>query len=80
VQETRGVGLMGAFQLREGEGIASASQLKAMAEEEGVIVRAVPIGASLALSPPLIITEAEISEVFDRIEKTLARAQTHPGR
>lgn len=80
VLETRGVGLMGAFQLREGAGIPSASQLKAMAEEDGVIVRAVPVGASLALSPPLIITAAEIHEVFDRIEKTLARAQGHPGR
>jgi len=48
--------------------------LKTLAEEEGVIVRAVPVGASLALSPPLIITEAEIHEVFDRIDQTLARA------
>jgi 4-aminobutyrate---pyruvate transaminase len=80
VLETRGVGLMGAFQLREDTGIPSASQLKTMAEEEGVIVRAVPVGASLALSPPLIITEAEIHEVFDRLEKALARAQGHRGR
>lgn len=80
VLETRGVGLMGAFQLREGAGIPDASRLKMLAEEEGVIVRAVPVGASLALSPPLIITETEIHEVFDRLEKTLARAQGPHGR
>jgi 4-aminobutyrate--pyruvate transaminase len=45
---------------------------KALAEEAGVIVRAVPVGASLALSPPLVITEAEIHELFDRLEITLA--------
>jgi 4-aminobutyrate--pyruvate transaminase len=72
VLETRGVGLMGAFQLREGAGIPDAAVFKALAEEAGVIVRAVPVGASLALSPPLVITEAEIHELFDRLEITLA--------
>lgn len=69
---TRGVGLIGAFQLRDG-GISSV-QFKAMAEEEGVIVRAVPVGASLGLSPPLIISEAEIDTLFSRIERVLERA------
>ena len=73
VLETRGVGLMGAFQLREGAGISDAAVFKALAENAGVIVRAVPVGASLALSPPLVITEAEIHELFDRLEITLAR-------
>jgi 4-aminobutyrate---pyruvate transaminase len=79
VLETRGVGLMGAFQLREAAGIPDAAQLKMLAEEEGVIVRAVPVGASLALSPPLIITEAEIHEVFDRLERTLAKGKRSTG-
>src|SRR5581483_6863880 len=74
ILETRGVGLIGAFQLRDG-GISSV-QFKAMAEEEGVIVRAVPVGASLGLSPPLVITEAEIDSLFSRIERVLARAST----
>jgi adenosylmethionine-8-amino-7-oxononanoate aminotransferase len=37
-------------------------------------VRAVPVGSSLALSPPLVITEAEIHELFDRVEVALQRA------
>ena len=73
VQETRGVGLMAAFQLRDG--MLDSSSFKAMAEEDGVILRAVPVGASLALSPPLIITPAQIDELFDRLEKTLKRAE-----
>ncbi len=72
ILETRGVGLVGAFQLRDGK--VTSTQLKAMAEDAGVIVRAVPVGASLALSPPLIITAAEIDELFDRIERVLAKA------
>lgn len=73
VLETRGIGLLGAFQLREGPGIPDAARFKALAEECGVIVRAVPVGASLALSPPLVITEAEIHQMFDRVEAAFRR-------
>ena len=38
--------------------------------------RSVPIGDTLAVCPPLIITEAEIDEVFDRFERGLDRAET----
>ena len=74
VFETRGVGLIGAFQLLEGEGIPDASAFKTIAGDHGVIVRAVPVGASLALSPPLVITEAEIHELFDRLDAAFAAA------
>jgi 4-aminobutyrate---pyruvate transaminase len=74
VVETRGVGLVGAFQLREDAGIPDSSQFKRLAEDAGVILRAVPVGSSLALSPPLVITEAEIHELFDRVEVALQRA------
>ena len=40
--------------------------------EEGLIVRAV--GDSLALCPPMIINEAELNELFDRLERGLAKA------
>jgi 4-aminobutyrate--pyruvate transaminase len=72
ILETRGVGLLGAFQLRDGT--ITSTEFKALAEEAGVIVRAVPVGSSLALSPPLIITEAQVHELFDRLDATLARA------
>jgi len=41
-------------------------------QEEGLICRAVA-GDNLALCPPLIITEVQIHEMFDRFERGLAR-------
>jgi len=41
-------------------------------QEEGLICRAVA-GDNLALCPPLIITEDQIHEMFDRFERGLAR-------
>jgi 4-aminobutyrate--pyruvate transaminase len=38
-------------------------------EENGLIVRA--LGDSLALCPPLIITEDQVDEVFTRLETSL---------
>jgi 4-aminobutyrate---pyruvate transaminase len=70
VVETRGVGLMAAIQLQPR---ATAAAVKLLAEEEGVILRAIPAGNSLALSPPLIITEREIDDLFDRVEAALRR-------
>jgi 4-aminobutyrate--pyruvate transaminase len=80
VLETRGVGLMGAFQLRGEPGVPDATTFKVMAEDAGVIVRAVPVGASIALSPPLVITVGEIDEMFDRVERALARIGSASGR
>jgi 4-aminobutyrate--pyruvate transaminase len=40
------------------------------AEAEGLIVRAVA-GDVLTLCPPLIISEAEIDELFDRLTRAL---------
>jgi len=40
------------------------------AEDEGLIVRAV-MGDVLTLCPPLIITEGEIDELFDRLTRAL---------
>jgi adenosylmethionine-8-amino-7-oxononanoate aminotransferase len=48
-----------------------AAKVRDKAEEMGVIARAVPIGDSIAFSPPLIITAAEIDEVFDRFTAAL---------
>jgi len=74
VAETRGVGLIAAIDVRA-EGARDAGMLKGLAEEEGVILRALPGGRGVALSPPLIISEAEINELFDRLELALARAR-----
>ena len=42
------------------------------AEEEGVIVRPL-MGDRIAFCPPLVITEADITELFDRFERALNR-------
>jgi 4-aminobutyrate--pyruvate transaminase len=73
VAETRGVGLIAAIQLKAG-GKIDAAAVKACAEEEGVIVRVVPSGNSVALSPPLIISEREVDDLFDRLDSALRRA------
>lgn len=41
------------------------------AQDEGLVVRA--IGDSIALCPPMVISEAELDELFDRLERALAR-------
>ena len=77
VGEARGVGLVGAVELvadkstkrsfQPGEGVGPQCALRA--ESHGVIPRA--IGDNMAFCPPLIITESEIDEMFDRFTKGL---------
>jgi len=77
VGETRGAGLIGALELvadkstkrafKPAQGIGLMGQKWAQAN--GLIVRA--IGDTLALCPPLIITEEEIDLMFDRLERGL---------
>jgi 4-aminobutyrate--pyruvate transaminase len=73
VAETRGVGLIAAIQLRSG-GRVDAATVKRLVEEEGVIVRALPSGNGIALSPPLIISENQVNDLFDRLNSALSRA------
>ena len=44
------------------------------AKENGLILRALP-GDSVGICPPLIITEAEIDDLFDRLTRALDGAQ-----
>ena len=77
VGEVRGHGLIGALELlppdRDKAKLTGALGAKAakIAREEGVIVRG--IRDLIAVSPPLIITHAEIDELFAGVERTLAR-------
>jgi 4-aminobutyrate--pyruvate transaminase len=41
-----------------------------LAEREGLIIRAVPTDR-IALCPPLIISEDEINDLFDRLTRAL---------
>ncbi|WP_119390346.1 aminotransferase [Taklimakanibacter lacteus] len=75
VGETRAKGLIGAIELvadkktkrpfdpKKGVGAIAADIL----QEQGLIVRS--MGDSVAFCPPLIITEAEINEMFDIVDK-----------
>ncbi|MDR3493706.1 MAG: aminotransferase [Ancalomicrobiaceae bacterium] len=46
-----------------------AAKAVAFLQERGAILRA--IGETIAICPPMIITEAELAELFDRLEKAL---------
>ena len=77
VGQTRGVGLLGALELmRDGaaripfdaaDGVPG--KVLRRAEEHGLLIRA--MGDSVALSPPLIITEDEVDAIFDRLVHAL---------
>ncbi|HEY2068979.1 MAG TPA: aminotransferase [Rhizomicrobium sp.] len=80
VGEAVSVGLIGAIELvsnqRTKAGFDPAKAVAAtvfgFAQEEGVISRPL-MGDRLAFCPPLIISEAEVNEMFDRFERGLDR-------
>ncbi|PZO01213.1 MAG: aspartate aminotransferase family protein [Hyphomicrobiales bacterium] len=77
VGEARGVGLIGAVELVKDKLTKAAFEAKkgvgaksvVFAQEEGLILRA--MGDRVAFCPPMIITEAELEEMFDRYERAL---------
>ncbi len=77
VGEVRGAGLIGGLELVEDKASKRPfdAQLKvgartfARGHDNGLIVRA--IGDTIALCPPMIITEAQVQEVIRRLKKTL---------
>ncbi len=78
VGEVRGFGLIGAIELLPRDGKAALTPTTALgirgaklAREEGVIVRG--IRDLLAVSPPLIITRAEIDQLIGGVERAIAR-------
>jgi len=78
VGEAVSIGLIGAIELvadKKAKANFDPSRLVAaqgarFCEKEGLIVRPL-MGDRIALCPPLIITEAEIDELFDRFERAL---------
>ncbi|HZE47808.1 MAG TPA: aminotransferase [Xanthobacteraceae bacterium] len=80
VGEARGLGLMGGLELVADKRAKRAFDPKQgvaarcvrLAEEEGLIVRAV-IGDTVTVCPPLIISAAEIDELFGRLARALDR-------
>lgn len=86
VGNTRGVGLIGAFELvadKEtkqpfGKEVAAGAHLMQCAFEAGLVVRA--LGDSIAICPPLVISELEIDELFSKIDIALAQTAEHLAR
>ena len=80
VGEAVGVGLIGAIELVADKKTKAsfpaartvAAILGKFMEDEGVIARPL-LGDRIALCPPLVIDEAEIDELFDRVERGLAK-------
>ena len=83
VGDTRGAGLLGCIEGAAGAGLPEAQKLAidhefgmrvdAKCEEMGLIVR--PLINMCVVSPPLIITEAEIDRMFDILEQAIAAVQ-----
>ena len=83
VGEARGVGLIGAVELEADPENATPFDPKAgigaycakRCEAHGIIAR--PLGDAIAFCPPLVITEEEIDEVFDRFQHALDDTLAH---
>jgi len=80
VGEARGMGLMGGLELVADKAgkrafdpkLGVAARCVRIAEEEGLIVRAV-VGDTVTVCPPLIIKAEEIDELFARLSRALDR-------
>jgi 4-aminobutyrate--pyruvate transaminase len=78
VGDVRGLGLIGAVELAANpaarkpfdEAKGAGAYLVRRAQEHGLILR-VMAGDIIAFSPPLVITEAEIDEMFDKFDRAL---------
>lgn len=77
VGEVRGVGLIGAIEFVSDKGTRAAFDRKlgvgatiaAAAQKSGLLIRA--LGDTIGFCPPLIITEAEVKDLFARFTKAL---------
>jgi 4-aminobutyrate---pyruvate transaminase len=85
VGETRGVGFLGAIELVANKETKApfakpgsvGPRLQDLCQEEGLVIRA--IGEMMAFCPPLIITEAEIDEMFGRFGRAMTRLESEMG-
>jgi beta-alanine--pyruvate transaminase len=79
VIDIRNLGLLGAVELAPwaGQPGARAQAVHRDCMTNGVLVR--PVGESIALSPPLVISRAEVDLVIDSLRHAIGRAQTPPA-
>ena len=80
IGHTRGMGLLGGLELVQDVAhkrffapeAKAAVRVAALATEAGLLVRALP-GDCIAICPPLVITAAQVDELFDLLEGALAK-------
>ena len=83
IGDTRAIGLIGAIEFAANcdhnqkfdPSHKIAAQAVSIIQKHGVILRALP-GDIIGFCPPLIISEAEINDMFDRIESALVEVVT----
>ena len=81
VREIRGIGLIAGIELIEPDKEAVADdpskripvRIMRQCYEEGLIVRAIPGNSTVVVAPPLVITEREVDEVIERLERGLRK-------
>lgn len=86
VGETRGKGLIGAIELVANKDtrqpfdarLAIGAWCMESAQEHGLIVR--NLGDALAFCPPLVITDAQVDELFGKFERALSDTLEHVNR
>jgi L-2,4-diaminobutyrate transaminase len=79
VGEVRGLGLMGGVELAADRAahrafdptLKVAQRVAARCLEDGLIIRALPVGGVLTMSPPLCITRAQVDQVIDILARSL---------
>ena len=84
VGEARGAGLIGAVELVEDKetkqpynpDMKVALQVYQQCLENGLILRALPSGDTVGICPPLIITEQQVHDLFDALERALNAVHT----
>ena len=72
VIDVRNVGIVGAIEMEARDGVVGARAMDAMLAafwNENLLVRVT--GDTIALSPPLIVSEAEVSEITERVRRVL---------
>jgi 4-aminobutyrate--pyruvate transaminase len=85
VGDVRVAGLMGAVELVTDKATKgrfdpvgkAAALVQNTCQARGLIVRGIGVAESVGFSPPLIITEEEIDELFDRFQLGLDDAAAH---
>ena len=82
VREVRGIGLIAGIELVEPDEETAADdpaeripvRIMRQCYEEGLIVRAIPGNRTVVVAPPLVITEQEVDEVIEKLERGLRKA------